>query len=91
MVVAEQNLISDPPFSKLDLVSCRNLLIYLESEVQKRILSLFHFALNQNGFLFLGNSETIAGPHDLFQPVSKKWRIYRRVGPARHEKLWRSR
>jgi PAS domain S-box-containing protein len=87
VVFAIQNLISDPPFSKLDLISCRNLLIYLESDVQQKLISLFHFALKEGGYLFLGNSETI-GPHeDLFKPVSKKWRIYQRIGPTRREKV----
>lgn len=86
VVFAEQNVISDPPFSRLDLISCRNLLIYLEAEIQKKIFALFHFALAERGCLFLGNSETISQPHDLFEPVSRKWRIYRRIGPAWHDK-----
>ncbi len=87
MVFAVQNLISDPPFSKLDLISCRNLLIYLEPEIQRKIMSLFHFVLNDGGFLFLGSSETIGQQEDLFQPISKKSRLYRRVGPTRRDKL----
>jgi two-component system CheB/CheR fusion protein len=84
---ARQNLITDAPFSKLDLIVCRNLLIYLEPEVQRKVVSLLHFALLEGGFLFLGSSETI-GPHtDLFESVSKKWRIYRRIGPSRPERL----
>ena len=82
---APQNLLQDPPFSRMDLISCRNLLIYLEPEVQKRVLALFHFALREGGHLFLGPAETIAGQEDLFQTVSKKWRIYRRLGPTRHD------
>lgn len=84
---ARQNLISDAPFSKLDLVVCRNLLIYLEPEVQKKVITLLHFALNEGGFLFLGPSETIGRHLDLFEPVSKKWRIFRRIGPARPERI----
>jgi two-component system CheB/CheR fusion protein len=80
VVFAEQNVISDPPFSKLDLISCRNVLIYLESEVQKKILSLFHFALLEGGCLFLGSSEAVNQQRGLFEPVSRKLRIYRRVG-----------
>ncbi|HEV3298717.1 MAG TPA: chemotaxis protein CheB [Planctomycetaceae bacterium] len=80
IVFAEQNVISDPPFSKLDLISCRNMLIYLDSDVQKRILSLFHFALNEGGYLFLGNSETVNQQSSLFEPVSRKLRLYRRLG-----------
>src|SRR5205085_7534050 len=78
VVFAEQNVISDPPFSKLDLISCRNLMIYLESAVQKKILSLFHFALRPGGCLLLGSSETVSQQQDLFEPVSRKLRIYRR-------------
>jgi two-component system CheB/CheR fusion protein len=80
---ARQNLITDAPFSKLDLVVCRNLLIYLEPQVQKRVITLLHFALNEGGYLFLGPSETIGRSVDLFEPVSAKWRIYRRIGVAR--------
>lgn len=82
---APQNLLQDPPFSRLDLISCRNLLIYLEPEFQKRVLGLFHFALREGGHLFLGTAETVSGREELFQPVSKKWRIYRRLGPTRHD------
>ena len=79
VVFATQNLTSDPPFSKLDLISCRNLLLYLDPAMQKRMIALFHFALNENGVLFLGNAETIGTQEMLFVPVSKKWRIYRRL------------
>jgi two-component system CheB/CheR fusion protein len=78
VVFAVQNLISDPPFSKLDLISCRNLLIYLGAELQKKIIPLFHFVLNQEGCLFLGSSESIGGFADLFRPLDAKWKIYRR-------------
>lgn len=87
LVVTRQNLISDAPFSKLDLISCRNLLIYLEPELQQKILSLFHFALNERGYLFLGCSESIGRQTDLFEPVSKKWRVYRRIGAAQRDLL----
>jgi two-component system CheB/CheR fusion protein len=82
---APQNLLQDPPFSRMDLISCRNLLIYLETDIQKRLLGLFHFALREGGHLFLGPAETITGHEDLFQAVSNKWRIYRRLGPTRHD------
>ena len=72
VVFAEQNVISDPPFSKLDLISCRNLLIYLEPEIQQKILAMFHFALREGGYLFLGNAETISQQHDLFETMSRK-------------------
>ena len=79
---ASQNLLTDPPFSKMDLISCRNVLIYLEPETQKQIIALLHFALKERGSLFLGPSETVGRQTDLFEPVSKKWRIYRRIGPG---------
>ena len=82
---APQNLLQDPPFSRLDLISCRNLLIYLEPEVQRKVLALFHFALRDGGHLFLGPAESVSGQEGLFQPVSKKWRIYRRIGPTRRD------
>jgi PAS domain S-box-containing protein len=85
VVFAAQNLLRDPPFSRLDLVSCRNFLIYLEPDAQQRVIALCHFGLRQGGHLFLGNAETIGRHDDLFETVSKKWRIYRRLGPTRHD------
>jgi len=79
---AMQNVTSDAPFSRMDLISCRNLLIYLEPEQQQKVIALFHFALQEGGYLLLGASETIGRSTELFEPVSKKWRIYRRIGPA---------
>jgi chemotaxis methyl-accepting protein methylase/chemotaxis response regulator CheB len=79
VIFAPQNLIMDPPFTKLDILSCRNLLIYLTPELQKKILPLFHYSLNPGGILFLGNSETIGGFTDLFAPVDNKARLYRRL------------
>lgn len=83
IVFAPQNLTTDPPFSRMDLITCRNLLIYLDQQVQQKILALFHFALREGGFLFLGTAETVGSQQDLFAPVSKKWRIYRRIGMNR--------
>jgi two-component system CheB/CheR fusion protein len=83
VVFAPQNVLQDPPFSRLDIVTCRNLLIYLEPEVQRRVLSLLHFGLREGGALFLGTSET-AGAEAFFEPIDKKARIFRRVGPTRH-------
>ncbi len=80
VVFAAQNITADPPFSRLDLIVCRNLLIYLDQAIQKKIIALFHFALRDTGYLFLGNAETVGDREDLFEPVSKKWRIYRRIG-----------
>ena len=78
VVFALQNVIADPPFSKTDLISCRNLLIYLGPEVQKKVLSLFHYSLNKDGFLFLGSSETIGDATNLFSPLDRKWKVFRR-------------
>ena len=83
VLFAPQNLLQDPPYSRMDLVSCRNLLIYLEPDAQDKVLSLAHFALRQDGYLFLGNAESVGRRGHLFETVSKRWRIYRRVGPAR--------
>lgn len=87
IMFATHNVISDTPFSRLDLICCRNLLIYLEPETQQRLLSLFHFALNDGGYLFLGASETVGRQIDLYEPVSKSWRIFRRIGPSRPERV----
>jgi len=84
VVFAPQNLLRDPPFSRLDLVTCRNLLIYLEPDAQKRILALFHFALRDGGYLFLGSAETLGAVDELFEVRSKKWRIYRGIGATPH-------
>ncbi|MBM4236489.1 MAG: chemotaxis protein CheR, partial [Firmicutes bacterium] len=72
LVFSEQNVIKDPPFSKLDLISCRNLLIYLDADLQKRLLPLFHYALNPGGHLFLGTSETVGEFGDLFAVLDRK-------------------
>jgi len=78
IIFATQNVIKDPPFSKIDLVSCRNLLIYMDSELQKKVLPLCHYTLNPEGILFLGPSESIGEFTDLFQPVDSKWKIFKR-------------
>ena len=79
VLFAPQNVIMDPPFTKLDILSCRNLLIYLTPELQKKLLPLFHYSLNPGGFLFLGSAETIGGFTDLFAPLNGKARLYRRL------------
>jgi two-component system, chemotaxis family, CheB/CheR fusion protein len=76
ILFAPHNVLRDPPFSKLDLISCRNLLIYLDREIQGRVLGIFHFSLRENGYLFLGASETADITPALFAPVDKKRRIY---------------
>lgn len=83
VLFAVHNLLKDPPFSKLDAVTCRNLLIYLNRDAQGHIFELFHFVLRPNGFLFLGNSESADGATTLFATVDKKQRIYRAETVAR--------
>jgi two-component system CheB/CheR fusion protein len=78
LVFSEQSLIKDPPFSKLDLISCRNLLIYLGAELQRKVIPLFHYALNPGGQLFLGTSEGIGNFDDLFGVVDRKAKLYHR-------------
>ena len=77
-VFAVQNLVKDPPFTKLDLLSCRNLLIYLNADLQRQLIPMFHYALRPHGILFLGSSETIGGFTDLFDSENKKWKTFRR-------------
>ena len=77
-VFAHHNLLKDPPFSRMDLISCQNVLIYLETGPQKKILQTFHYSLKSNGFLFLAKSETIGGATDFFEPLDKKIRYYSR-------------
>lgn len=79
MVFATQNVISDPPFSRLDIISCRNVMIYLETDVQQRMIEMFHFALGEDGHLLLGNSENAERPGRLFKAVDKSSRIYRKA------------
>ena len=75
-IFSQHSLISDPPFSHLDLISCRNFLIYLDSELQKRVMPLFHYALNPGGYLFLGSSESIGDNSELFREIDKQHRIF---------------
>ncbi|MGB4361968.1 MAG: chemotaxis protein CheB [Rhodoferax sp.] len=78
LVFSEQDVIKDPPFSKLDLISCRNLLIYLGAELQKKLIALFHYALQPGGMLFLGSSESAGEQGDLFAVLERKAKIYQR-------------
>ena len=87
IIFAPQNFIKDPPFSRMDLICCRNLLIYLESDLQKRLFPIMHYALKPGGLLFLGSSETVGEPSDLFTIIDKKWKIYQKrnsVNPTEH-------
>ncbi|HIJ86436.1 MAG TPA: PAS domain S-box protein [Desulfuromonadales bacterium] len=78
LVFSEQDVIKDPPFSKLDLISCRNLLIYMGGELQKKVIPLFHYALNPGGFLLLGTSETVGEFSTLFTTIERKQKLYQR-------------
>ena len=87
LVFSEQDVIKDPPFSKLDLISCRNLLIYMGSELQRKLIALFHYALNPGGLLFLGTSESVGESGDLFGVLDRKAKLYQRkdaIRGARH-------
>ncbi|WP_018263553.1 CheR family methyltransferase [Methylobacterium sp. WSM2598] len=78
-IFSQHSIIKDAPFSRLDLISCRNLLIYLDAELQSRVVPLFHFALRPGGFLFLGNSENVSRHTGLFAPIEGRSRIFRRL------------
>jgi chemotaxis methyl-accepting protein methylase/PAS domain-containing protein len=78
VVFAVQDIIKDPPFSKVDLISCRNLLIYLNADLQARLVPLLYYSLNKDGILFLGSAETVGKHSDLFSALDKKWKIYQR-------------
>lgn len=80
VVFAQHNLIKDPPFTNIDLVTCRNLLIYLQPVLQRKALELFNFSLNQDAIMFLGSSESIGDLNDYFIPLQSKWRLYRSQG-----------
>jgi two-component system CheB/CheR fusion protein len=83
VVFTVQDVLADPPFSRLDFVSCRNLLIYLRPEAQMKVLALFHFALSEGGILLLGTSETVGADDGKFEVISKVSRLYRHVGRSR--------
>ena len=83
VVFTVQDVLADPPFARLDFISCRNLLIYLRPEAQAKVASIFHFALREGGLLLLGNAEAIGAAEDRFAVVAKSERLYRRVGGSR--------
>ncbi len=86
VVFAPQNVIKDPPFTKLDLLTCRNLLIYMEPELQKKLMALFNYSLNQGGIMLLGTAETLGNHKDGFEEVDPRLKIYQRtVTPISHE------
>jgi len=80
VVFAQHNLVKDPPFTKIDMISCRNLLIYLQPILQQKVMDLFNFSLNPGGVLFLGSSETIGDMGTSFTPIHQKYKIYRCTG-----------
>jgi len=82
VVFTAQDILSDPPFSRLDMVSCRNLLIYLDTDAQTKVIALFHFALRADGILLLGSSETAGRVDGRFEIISKPERLYRRIGKS---------
>jgi len=82
VVFATQSVIKDPPFTKLDLLSCRNLMIYLEPELQNRVIPAFHYALKPGGVLFLSPSESIGNHVELFAPLNRKWKLYQTLPSA---------
>ena len=85
IVFAHHSMVKDPPFSRLDLLVCRNFLIYLNPDMQKRLISLFHMVLKPGGVLFLGASETVGRHSDSFAPIDKKWKIFKRLESSRRE------
>lgn len=87
VVFAPQNVIKDPPFTKLDILLCRNLLIYLDAGIQKKLLEMFHYSLKPGGILVLGSAETNAARSDLFSTIDSKFRIYQSTGELSKEKL----
>ena len=76
IVFAHHNIIMHPPFTKIDILSCRNLLIYMEPELQKKMLGLFYYSLNPEGIMLLGSSETLGTQNHLFTPLDLKWKIF---------------
>ncbi len=83
VIFAPHDITKDPPFTRIDLISCRNVLIYFNQDVQKRVLSLFHFGLNVGGVLFLGPSESIGELEKEFEPIDRQWRVYRKLRNVR--------
>ncbi len=78
IVYAAQNIVQDTPFSKMDVISCRNVLIYMGMKLQGKVLPIFHYSLNEGGYLFLGSSESIGRFDDLFSTIETHWKIYQR-------------
>lgn len=86
IIFSRHNVIKNPPFSKMDMVVCRNLLIYFQSSIQKKTLDVLHYAIKQNGFLLLGSSENIQSHSEHFEEISRKWKIFRNINPRENIK-----
>ncbi|MBU3011259.1 response regulator [Polaribacter vadi] len=84
IVFSSHNLIKSPPFIRMDLISCRNLLIYLDSKVQRKVMYNFQFALNKFGYLFLGNSESLGEVSKFYKTIDTKWKIYQNISDTKH-------
>ncbi|MEO0059397.1 MAG: hypothetical protein RLZZ312_1044 [Bacteroidota bacterium] len=87
-IFAQHNILNDPPFSKMDFISCRNFLIYLDVLAQKKAIATFHYALNENGYLLLGKSETIGPATQLFSVVNKKCKFYSRKKDSKNQRIY---
>jgi two-component system CheB/CheR fusion protein len=87
VIFAPQNLVMHPPFTRMDIVTCRNLLIYFDSELQRKLMPLFHYSLNPEGILLLGSAETVGTATDLFGPLAPKARIFRRLDTSRRTNM----
>lgn len=83
IVFSNHNLIKDPPFIKMDLISCRNLLIYFDNKIQQKVMFNFQFALNQFSYLFLGNSESLGAVSSFFKPIDVKWKIFQNISETK--------
>ena len=90
VIFARQDLVQDPPFLRLDLVTCRNVLIYFQSELQARLLAVFHYALNPGGYMFLGKSESVFQQEGLFETFDKEARLFKRSGMTARLPLFRA-
>lgn len=83
VIFSQHNIIKNPPFSNMDMILCRNLLIYFQQSIQHKTLNVLHYALKENGYLILGTSETVNSHREHFEEISRKWKIYRNVSPRR--------
>ncbi|WP_405376728.1 chemotaxis protein CheB [Nonlabens sp. Asnod3-A02] len=83
IIFSKHDILHNPPFNKMDLISCRNMLIYMENDIQQEVLSSLHYALNQNGYLFLGSSENLGNLSRNFEETSSKFKIYKNIQPER--------